>query len=414
MKEHGVSREIHSQRDTKTLIPNKEAQRVAQEGRDPRRKTFQKFSSTPRDIPAFQQTSACWDRGLSYSLVLARGYTADLQGFTNDMDTEDDSDIRNAARLAPPSNATLSERTQMSQSPPLPLKVLRYVRTAPSSPFLHHQVIQAPTNSRVDLAKQESLDVQLLSQKMTTATECMSESMQENAKVLLLLTQALEKLTNTALASQASASGESTTYHYRASPCCGNADLCAHTSGNIQRADVKSISGHAPHPPGNLVGHFHCPSYFSFASSFSSSSSSVFPAQPMASQYSASTTSPKGRGEPKLFSTSSSHLDNIHSYVSSGLKLSGSSQNQRDSKGGIGCFHSRRKNNGKKLGGFLFSYPTSFIPYRASFHLLVFFSSSSTSSLSPTLVWMLFSSFIIFPNLSLIHLFNYCPFDHRL
>lgn len=264
MKEHGVSREIHSQRDTKTLIPNKEAQRVAQEERDPRRKTFQKFNSTPGDIPAFQQTSACWDTGLSYSLVLARGYTSDRQGFTNDMDAEDDSDIRNAALLAPPSNAILSERTQMSQSPPLPPKVLRYVRTAPSSPFLHHRVIQAPTNSRVDLAKQESLDVQLLSQKMATATECMSESMQGNAKVLLLLTQALEKLTNTALASQpASASGESTTYHYRASPWCGNADLCAHTSGNIQRTDVKSIPGHAPQPPGNLVGHFHCPSSFS-------------------------------------------------------------------------------------------------------------------------------------------------------
>lgn len=140
---------------------------MAQEEIDSIRKTLQKINSTPRVLPDFQQTSACWDRGLTHSLVLSRGYSSGFQDFTKDMDAEDDS-----ALLPPTPNATLSTRTQMSQCPPLPPKVLRYVRPVPSSFFHQHQVMQAPTSSRVDLAKQERLDIQILSQKMVTATEC--------------------------------------------------------------------------------------------------------------------------------------------------------------------------------------------------------------------------------------------------
>lgn len=417
VKEHGVSRGIHKQRDTKTLTPTQMAQRVAvhtnKYEEDPRTKTLQKFNITPGDIPAFQQTSACWDRRLSYSVFLARGYRSGFQDFTKDLDAGSGSDIRDATLLVPPHDAILSPWTQISQSPPLPPKVLRYVRTAPSSPLPHHRMMQSPTNSRVDLAKQESLDVQLLSQKMAAATECISENMQENAKVLVLLTRALENLTNAALTTQA-ASGESTdgkTHDYRASPCCGNADLCANVSVNIQRADVKSISRHA-NPAGSLDGHFHCPSYCSSASSFSSSSSSVsiVPAQPMASQLSISTTSPKVSGKPKPPSTSPRHQDDRHFNVSNDLQLSSYSQNPRDRSGGIGCFHIRRKKNGNKLGGFLFSYHLShfyrvicllfFIFYISWIIIMDFIQLSSTSSTSSFITHSSLDATLLFHHLS--------------
>lgn len=196
------------------------------------------------DMPAFQQTSVQLDRSLSYSVVLARGYRSGFQDFTKHMDTGDGSDIRNAAFLAPSHYATHSPWIQISQSLPPPPKFLRYVHTTPSNPILHYQVMHSPTKSQVVLAKQESLDMQLLSQKMVAATECISESMQENAKVLLLLTQTLENLTNAALAPKV-ASEESTdgkTYHDKASPWCGSTDLCASASVNMQQADVKSNS----------------------------------------------------------------------------------------------------------------------------------------------------------------------------
>lgn len=172
--------------------------------------------------------------------------------------------------------------------------------------------------------------------------------------VLLLLTQALEKTYEYSTGIKLQLLGNlQMEKPMTSSPWCGNADLCVPSMDNMQLADVKSISGHA-HPPDDFVGHFHCPSYVPFASSFSSSSSSVCPAQPMSSLNSPSTTSSKGKGQLKLPLTSPRHQDNRHSNVSNSLQLSSSPQNNRNSSAGMGCFHNRRKKKGKKLGGFLF------------------------------------------------------------
>lgn len=181
--------------------------------------------------------------------------------------------------------------------------------------------------------------------------------------MLLLLTQALEKLPDAALASRESKNKKN--YDYKAPPWCGNADLRANASVHMEQADVKSIPRHG-YSPGNLVGCFHCPSSCSSASSFSSSPRSIS-IHPKASQPSNCATSSRSRGKPKPPPTSPK--DDRHFNVSNGVQLSNFSQNHRDGSDGTGCFHNLRKKNDNKLGGFLFSYQLSFFDF---FYLISF------------------------------------------
>lgn len=96
------------------------------------------------------------------------------------------------------------------------------IRTAPPSPMQHRRVDETPLNPPVELTKQLSLDelrstvqqaassmerstndVRLLGQKMAAATEHMSESVQENAQALTLLTQVVSRLQTLTAASRA-------------------------------------------------------------------------------------------------------------------------------------------------------------------------------------------------------------------